>query len=333
MIQTVRSQLSFPVVLLHITNGSAILPLMREAGIGGRIVPWNDVLHEGPVPAGLNAAALREVRAEFIAAGEGSYADVIRSFAERDAALDDLEGVDEIVLWLEHDLYDQLQLVQILDRLAPRERPVVTAVPDDDYLGTQPASRFAGLFAARREVTSAQRIAAGDAWSAFRSRDPRHVVEVLDRVTVLPHLAPALRRHLQQFPSVENGLSRTEQQTLEALARGVTRVKDLFVAANHEREEAVFMGDLAFLFHIRGLALGPAPLIRSIDAGPEDRARVSLSDDVTLTDHGKRVLAGEADRITLCGIERWLGGVHLTGHQVPWRWNERAQRLVSVLSL
>jgi hypothetical protein len=312
---------------LHLTNGTSIIPLMREAGIAGRIVAWNDVLHEGPVPSGLNPAALREVRAGFIASGDGSYADVARSFAERDAALEDLREVDEVVLWLEHDLYDQLQLIQILDRLAAHERPLVTAVPDDDYLGTQPASRFVGLFAARREVTSAQRIAARDAWDAFRSPDPRHIVNVLERVTALAHLAPALRRHLQQFPSVKNGLSRTEQQTLEAVARGISRVKDVYVAANHEREEAVFMGDLAYVFHIRGLAHGPMPLLQLANAQPDGRAILSLADDVTLTDHGKRVLDGEADRVASCGIERWLGGVHLSGHRVPWRWDHHRQRL------
>ena len=43
--------------LLHVTNGSAVISAMREAGIDGTIVPWDDVLHEGPVPAGLNIAA------------------------------------------------------------------------------------------------------------------------------------------------------------------------------------------------------------------------------------------------------------------------------------
>jgi len=35
------------------------------------------------------------------------------------------------------------------------------------------------------------------------------------------------------------------------------------------------------------------------------------------------VLAGKADHITLNGIDRWIGGVHLFGNQVPWRWDER----------
>ena len=318
--------------LLHITNGTAVIDNMRDAGVEGRIVPWNDVLHEGPVPAGLNVAALREVRAQFIAAGESSYSEVVRSFEERDAALEDLRGIDEIVLWFEHDLYDQLQVIQILDRLPMDRGPIVTAVPDDDYLSTQPRERFAGLFPARREVTSSQRIAARDAWDAFRSNDPQAIVDVLERVTVLPHLPPALRRHLQQFPSIDNGLSRTEQQTLEALAQNVTRAKDVYVEANHTREEAVFMGDLGFLFHIRALmreprpliarAVAPRPVLASHEDGVSSNVAPSLDDELALTPDGRRVLAGDADRVALCGIDRWLGGVHLTGRGPLWRWDE-----------
>jgi hypothetical protein len=306
--------------LLHLTNGTAIIEKMRDAGVVGRIVPWNDVLHEGPVPAGLNPAAMREVRAAFIASTDGSFDEVLRSFAARDAALEDLRGIDEIVLWFEHDLFDQLQFIEILDRLPPSGQPIVTAVPDDDYLGTQPASHFAGLFAARRPITSSQRVAAHDAWEAFRSPDPHAIVEVLDRVSVLPHLAPALRRHLQQFPSRENGLSRTEQQTLEALARGLTSVKDVYRAANHEREEAVFMGDLAFFFHIRSLV----PRLMTSTVSP---MRLSLDDELALTNEGRQVLGGRLDRVRLCGIDRWLGGVHLSDRTPMWRWDNERQQL------
>ena len=316
--------------MLHITNGSAIIPPMREAGIAGRIVPWDDVLHEGPVPAGLNLAALRDVRVEFLATWGGpSHDEIARSFGERDSTVADLRGVDEVVLWFEHDLYDQLQLIQVLDRLAPDHAPPVTSVPGDHYLGDQPATQFAGLLAARTAVTSAQRVAARDAWDAFRSSDPRAIVEALPRVTALPHLAPALMRHLQQFPAVENGLSRTEQQTLEAIARGATRVKEIYVAANHDREEAVFMGDAAFVFHITAMLQRPRPLIRvtahagsGLKPAPSSRRPVmALDDDIGLTDDGQRVLDGQADRVVLCGIDRWLGGVHLTGHGPVWRYD------------
>lgn len=46
-----------------------------------------------------------------------------------------------------------------------------------------------------------------------------------------------------------------------------------------------------------------------------------------LTHIGERVLAGTADHVLLNGIDRWIGGVHLQGHDVPWRWNDGTETL------
>jgi hypothetical protein len=317
--------------MLHLTNGTAVVPLMREAGVNGRVVPWNDVLHEGPVPIGLNPAAMRDRRADFLAScGWGSAEAIARDLAARDAALADLTDVDEVTLWLEHDLYDQLQLLQILDRLPLDGTPRVTAVPDDEYLGALPAARFRGLYEARRDVTSAERLAARDAWTAFRSPDPRAIVEVLPRVDVLRHLGPALVRHLQQFPSMANGLSRTEQQALEVVGQGVTRLRDVYIASHHNREPALFMGDAAFAAHLEHLVRGSRPLLH-MTQGPSTAAgssrRLTIDDEVALTDDGHRVLEGQLDRVRAGGINRWLGGVELSGTGPMWRWDQEREKL------
>ena len=317
-------------MILHLTNGSSVIPLMQEADIDGPIVPWDDVLHEGPVPAGLNIAAMRERRAEFLAScGWGTYDEIERGLRKRDAVLGNGVAVsppfDEIVLWFEHDLYDQLQVLQILDRLPLDGTPRVTAVPDDEYLGMLPAARFQGLYAARRDVTSAQRLTARDAWTAFRSADPRAIVDVLPRVSDLPHLGAALQRHLEQFPATSNGLSRTEQQALEVVSGGVTNIGDVYLKANHAREPSLFMGDAAFLVHLEPLLRAPRPLLRrQASLRPPN---LTLDDQVTLTDDGRRVLNGDLDRVRTCGINRWLGGVELVGNGPVWRWDHERQAM------
>ncbi|MDP4504935.1 hypothetical protein [Nonomuraea turcica] len=53
---------------------------------------------------------------------------------------------------------------------------------------------------------------------------------------------------------------------------------------------------------------------------PVDRdARLSL------IGAGRHVLHGRQDHVTLNGVDRWIGGVHLAGRAVPWRWNEGAE--------
>jgi len=42
---------------------------------------------------------------------------------------------------------------------------------------------------------------------------------------------------------------------------------------------------------------------------------------VALTAEGVLVLAGDADFAALNGLDRWVGGTHLTGKTPRWRWN------------
>jgi hypothetical protein len=312
--------------MLHLTNGSAIIPNVRSVAGRGAIVPWDDVLHEGPVPAGLGPAALRERRADFLASGgNGSFEDILKGLERRDHALDEALAdprCDEIVLWFEHDLYDQLHLIQILDRVPVDGGPRLTLVPSTTYLGDYAAADYPALYDNRQVVTSAERIAARDAWAAFRSADPRGLVDLLPRVTILPHLGSALGRHLEQFPSVSNGLSRTEHQTLKVVESGVTKLGDVFLATQH-REEAFFMGDAGFIFHIDALIRSHRPLLKTIAPlapfSPYDLRSLDL--DVELTSLGQSVLSGESDRVALCAIDRWLGGVYLSGNGPVWRWD------------
>ena len=45
------------------------------------------------------------------------------------------------------------------------------------------------------------------------------------------------------------------------------------------------------------------------------------------------MLEGKADWIKLQGgIDRWLGGVHLTGEQPKWRWDNEKKTLIWQLS-
>ena len=78
-------------------------------------------------------------------------AEPIRSeLARWDASVDAGANEDEVVLWFEHDLFDQLLLIRLLDRIAdwPR-RPRVTLVATDRYLGPLAPAELAALFPTR----------------------------------------------------------------------------------------------------------------------------------------------------------------------------------------
>ncbi|HKP73996.1 MAG TPA: hypothetical protein VJT67_00575 [Longimicrobiaceae bacterium] len=302
--------------MLQVTNGDAAAEKIRSSSIGGEVLPWRDVLHEGPVPAGLSLEELGNVRADFLASNGLDPVELRREFAARDLALQGFAAHGEVVLWFEHDLYDQLQLIQLLDFFAGVELGAtrLSMVCGAEYLGPSAPERLAARFAERETVTQAQLALGRAAWAAFRSPDPREIERIAAGGTAaLPFLRAALARHLEQYPSARNGLSRSEQQALEAIDAGARSVRDAFFA-HQQREEPVWLGDWTFSDYLAGLAGGARPL-------------VTLNGAVELTDDGRAVLAGREDRVRLNGIDRWLGGVHLTGGQL-WRWDAEAGRLV-----
>ncbi|MGI9373785.1 MAG: DUF1835 domain-containing protein, partial [Hyphomicrobiales bacterium] len=95
---------------LVITNGDSAANVLQEAGIEAKLLPWRDVLHIGPVPQTETLDALSAIRAEFL---QDESDDALAQFNERDDLVTRHADFDSIELWFEHDLYDQLQLIQI----------------------------------------------------------------------------------------------------------------------------------------------------------------------------------------------------------------------------
>lgn len=288
--------------MLHLTNGESAAGSLRNSGVPGRVIAWQDVLHEGPVPADLALEKMSDVRAHFLAHSDSrSFPAVSASFEERDAAL---RSAHHVVLWFEHDLYDQLQLLQILAALSDDTGIVTELICIDAFPGVVPfyglgqltPTQLASLWPDRQPVTSEQYALAAHAWEAFTSPDPGAVPQLLaTELGALPFLHNALRRLLDEYPAPPTGLGRTERQLLQAIARGAHSFAELF-AANATAEEASFMGDTTVESRLDALIRARTPLVT-----PEP---------YTLTAAGRRVLAGEVDARQLNGIDRWIGGVH-----------------------
>jgi hypothetical protein len=72
-------------------------------------------------------------------------------------------------------------------------------------------------------------------------------------------------------------------------------------------------------------------VLESIDipdaASPSGDAK-DKSPKLRLTALGDRILEGNEDHVGLNGIDRWIGGVHLIGKTVRWRWDEKQGRII-----
>jgi hypothetical protein len=329
--------------VLHVTNGDSTVATMKSTTLGGERLAWRDALHEGPVPRGPDDR-LRELRAEFLGeCGWESRRKVLESLRRRDRRFAEaLARRRHVVLWFEHDLYDQLQLVQILAYAAeadhdPDRLELINVASFEDMtefhgLGQLTPPQLESLWPLRRAVTAEALELARVAWDAFRLADPTALAAlVVGDTSALPFLGAALHRLLEELPDARTGLARSERQVLEALTAGPQTPAQVF-AESQEREEARFAGDRWVWRWLAGLAAGGRPLVAA-DGGvvpvlpPRGDPRRFAGASFALTEAGRAVLAGAADRVELLGIDRWLGGTHLRPGHV-WRWDGAARRVV-----
>ncbi|GLK80615.1 hypothetical protein [Methylopila turkensis] len=310
--------------VLIITNGDSAVARLEEAQIAGAILPWRDVLHDGPAPATDSLEQLSEIRAAFISADLGLPAgEIATEFASRDAAVRGHAGFARVEIWLEHDLYDQLQLIQILDFFRAEDRTEgLYLVQADDYLGHQGPDAMRRLAGRAAPVTAEQFALAGRAWKAFTAPTPHALARLADDgADALPHLAPALRRLLAELPDPIRGLTLTEERALAGLVDDEPTTGELFRHVT-EQDEAQFLGDASFFRRLDGLAFadeplieglpGPSPLYCGLGSGPKlgyaDYARARLK----LTPAGRGVLSGRLDHRVLNRADHWVGGVHVS---------------------
>ena len=104
---------------LHVTNGDSAGATLAPTGLGGAVLCWQRRAQRGAAARRSTPDALRELRARFLSGrGRGDVDELSAGLRERDdrtlarALADD----GHVVLWFEHDLYDQLQLLQVLAR-------------------------------------------------------------------------------------------------------------------------------------------------------------------------------------------------------------------------
>jgi hypothetical protein len=317
---------------LHIRCGSDIQQELLRAGFKGAFLSLWDAFPEGPVTSG---ADWLERRAHFLADGaiDMSYEELLGDLKNgEDQLVASADRYERIVLWMEHDSHDQLSLIRCLARYAQRRPPKVLELISIDHfpgsirfigLGQLPPEAMRLLWRRREPVGTPGLSLAADAWTALTSDDPGQLAALVRTDTrALPHLAPALRRHLRELPSLGNGLSLTEHLTLQMLDERPMTIGELFQTLYAGREPLPFLGDSMYLQIVTDMGRAAQPVFAQEPAERPFRARLSI------TDVGRNVLTGATDWLSLLPPPRWVGGVQIDGHGPNWRWDDHLQRVV-----
>ncbi len=322
---------------LHIRCGNDIEQALTRAGFAGDFLMAADPVCQGPLTDGPEALA---ERARFIATeypGEDEAGN-LKKLRQTEERLMQAGNYGRIVLWFEHDPYDQLLLVKILSRLkqAGADHRKVELISLDRFPGI---SKFIGigqlspaalrhLYAGRKPVTEAAYSTAQQAWQALVADTPMPLFELSRQASPgLPYLPGALQRYLAELPDRHTGLSFTEAAILSILDDGPLTWAQVFARFMRELDPLPWHGDLMFL----------ATMLRLRDAG--DPALISDPPDITaaewgkasfrLTATGQALRTGKLDWRQCSPRERANGGVECFSDP-DWRWDARGQQPVAI---
>jgi hypothetical protein len=314
--------------IVHVCNGDATADALSLADLPGEIRVWADALDQGPVlPVG-DAEHLQR-RGEFVRSRGGDPS----KLAEYDRQFDEAAGAEELILWFEHDLFDQLALIRLLARLARRGLPQqLTIVSIDRHpevanflgLGQLKPEQLAELWPRRTPLSRDALDEAITAWIAVTAPDPRALPFLVKRIKAMPFLAGALERQLEELPDPTSGLTRTERQVLAAVARGEATAEAVMRAVQ-AIDPRYPLTDTVLFWTLH--ALGRCGFVTGAPEGAPTPAAIQAI-QVGVTPRGREALAGAIDRVAEHGIDDWRGGVRLSGKGPVWRWDGAQRKLL-----
>jgi len=326
---------------LHLRCGSDIQSTLQEAGFVGDFLEHAIPYCLGPVTRGPDRY---ELMARFIVdtfpevRGGLVYESELEGLKRGEQLLNrSAEEYERVVLWMEHDSWDQLVLARLLAHYASSKRPpvleliAVSEFPGGERfrgLGQLPPEALRSLWDTRRSVTPAQLSLGSAVWDAVTCDDPRELTALMRSGTpALPIMAPALHRHLQELPAITNGLSLSEQLILQILSEGSFVQGKVLGMLIYVREPLPWNTDLGMLHIIDDMLRAAEPvLVRS--PVPPQPGKNRFNQRLTITDLGLAVVRGERDWHALTPPPRWVGGVLVQPSRPCWRWDETQRDVV-----
>lgn len=310
--------------MLHIVNGDSVADKLKECGVQGEILVWREVYPHGPMFREMDGGNLK-LRVQYLQKTLGiPQEEYIQGCREQEQVLQNFADYPEIVLWFEHDLFDQTMLCYLLHWFSHQSLGstnlnllCIGAYPGIELfrgLGQLSAKQLQTLSGTWQPVGPDQLQLGQKVWEAYTSEEwSKHAQIVEENTEALPFVQAAYQAHLARVPSEDNGIGIIEQVTLEAVSAGVVHPYELFRHVG-DRLHVLGMGDLEYWYRLRNMTEEPYPLldIQGLDAFPDYKhAAPSFRDCVIrLTDLGNQVLSGATNWVKLKGIDEWYGGYH-----------------------
>jgi hypothetical protein len=213
--------------ILHITNGDKTTNYLKKLKFAGDFITWREMLCEGKTTTDVGSEDFWKNRYEFF---KTTYKVSKQKFIDytvkeyRD--LCNKKNQKEIVLWFEHDLFCQINMLAVISWLKRYRKEYHISLVCSGKVGN--SKKMFGLpelnekqinshFKNRIELTQDDIEYADYIWQLYCSDSPLRLETVYKFNPMSPfhYLTTAIEAHLQRFPSIENGLNNIENTIIK----------------------------------------------------------------------------------------------------------------------
>ena len=322
---------------LHIRCGTDLGSTLPTGGFNGDFLEYSDPYGQGPIIQDDNFI---KTRAQFLYKSYRRFVDISLASTRSDleTAHNRLKHAaqqyERVVLWFEHDGYDQLILAKLLSYFFNNAVPEKLEMVSINHfpgsarfigLGQLPPEAIRLIWQQRLPVSQQQLKLGEQVWNALAQSTPLPLYEIIKSKDVnhLPNMRGALLRHLQELPSTFNGLSLTEQLTLEILNEQRLTAGQLFGKLMRERDPLPWLGDVMYWFILHSMKQASQAVF---EIAKDDLKKPWHKRLLTITDTGQKVLAGTQDWLLLNPPNRWLGGIKIDASHPCWHWDNKTGR-------
>jgi len=310
--------------LLHITNGDTTTQFLKKTTIKGDIITWREMLCEGRTTTDVGSESFWKNRFDFL---KTSYKVTKQTFVNYTLKeyrnLCKQKQQEEIVLWFEHDLYCQINMIAVLNWLKKhRKGRKISLVNCGKIKGSKKLHSFADLtnkqinkhYQAKIELTQDDIEYADYIWQLYCSDSPLRLEIIYKTNTNTPfiYLADALKAHLLRFPSLKNGLNIVENNIIKVANHQPLKSKEELVHSLLNNQKNYGFGDLQYIHRIDQL-----------------KNLFTSFNPIKLTSEGKKILLNQTNYYAQLRSENsYLGG----SKKYSFLFNNETEKLLQITS-
>lgn len=251
--------------VLHITNGDSTTNYLKSLQFEGEFITWREMLCEGKTSIDVGSEDFWKTRFEFL---KSSYKVTKKTFI--DFTLKEYRNLcqkkdqQEIVLWFEHDLFCQINMIAIVSWIKRfKKGEKVSLICSGDVKGSKKRLGLCELnktqiqqhYKNRVELTQDDIEYADYIWQLYCSDSPLRLetVHKFNPMSPFNYLSEAIEMHLKRFPSIENGLNSVENYIVQTAHKTNPTSKHQLVGNLLSNQEVYGFGDLQYFQKIEKL--------------------------------------------------------------------------------